>query len=589
MNNKVVDRYEQAQSLLHGYLSSKLVLNDAIFPHWIIGSNCFWYERETRGKPGKQFRLVDATDGNNVEAFDFQELARALESVAVDEVVDPMSLVIQVVDISLYPRKIYFNAFDQRWIFDSEKNLCQAVEVSVERGLKSPDGRSICFVQNHNLWVKNIITGEKKALTKDGVEDNPYGTASPIGAPISPEIQAVWSPDSACIFTHQLDQREVASRLIVHHSPRNDNARPYWSEYKAAYPGDKNIECYRLLSINVGTGLQQAADYNNIPICRFGAGFFSDENFGWWANDSRRAYFVEIIRGAASVRLVEFDTHTGTTHVVFEETSSTYVKLSHDLLQPPIIVPLSDTNEVIWFSERSGWAHLYLYDLNVGELKVTITSGEWLVREILHVDVERRNLIIQTSARNTNISPYYRDICRVNIDTGELVILAAGNYDYSVFTPNSMQTKIRTMMDFDVSGVMGVCPSGDYIVTTYSRVDTVPVSVLINRFGEEILEIETADIVGLSTAWQWPEPIKVLAADGHTDLYGVIYRPPGFSPDVSYPVLDFSCGHVGFSYVPHASFINGAFGGYSYLSGAAFAALGFIVVAIEGRGSLYRP
>ena len=139
----------------------------------------------------------------------------------------------------------------------------------------------------------------------------------------------------------------------------------------------------------------------------------------------------------------------------------------------------------------------------------------------------------------------------------------------------------------DSGGVSGLSPDGCYLVTTRSRVDGPPISMLVDRNGCDILTVETADISGLPIDWQWPKPEKVTAADGVTDIYGVIYRPPGFSPDKRYPVLDFSSGHPGFSYIPQGSFVNAVTAG-CYLDPLTYAALGFVVVALGGRGTPFR-
>ena len=144
------------------------------------------------------------------------------------------------------------------------------------------------------------------------------------------------------------------------------------------------------------------------------------------------------------------------------------------------------------------------------------------------------------------------------------------------------------MLNVDSADVNGVAPSGQYLVTIRSRVDLTPVSVLIDRDGVEILTLETMDTSSLPADWQWPEPVKLKSDDGHTDIYGVVYRPPGFSPDKRYPVVDFSCGMRHHTCIPQGSFVNAHCHEFYYLSGAAMAALGFIVVAIEGRGTPHR-
>ena len=113
------------------------------------------------------------------------------------------------------------------------------------------------------------------------------------------------------------------------------------------------------------------------------------------------------------------------------------------------MMPLPESNELIWWSERSGWGHLYLYDLNTGKLKHPITGGEssadggeWLVRDILHYDTTRRELLLQTTARDPNINPYYRDICKINIDSCLLTPLVAGNFDHHVSNKNNFSVRV---------------------------------------------------------------------------------------------------------------------------------------------------
>ena len=579
--------YHQAQALMQGVLSKKLVLNDAVFPHWIGDTECFWYERETR--QGREYRLVDAQAGSNQLAFDFLALVKALENSSGQSINDNNPEIL-VVNIVLSPRQINFTALDKQWVFEPDKGSCQEVElIPAVQGLLSHDGKRVVFVREHNLWLRELASDKERALTLDGTVDTPYGTAAaPFGGPYSPVVQAQWSPDSQTLLTHRLDVRNVASRSIVNHVPQDGSLRPQLLEYYSAYPGDKNSETLCLLAIDIKSGEVRPANYEPLTLSRSGAGFFTEDRLGWWSNDSRRAYFIDVTRGAKTVMVVEWTIKTGATRILLDETSDTSVKLSYGVLEQPLFVPLPDSNELIWFSERNGWGHLYLYDLGTGTLKHPITQGEWLVREVLHVDTERRELWLHTAGRDPDISPYYREVSRLNIDTGEIISVASGNYDHRVFDDKSKEVQVRRAFCLDTSGVNGISISGNYLVITRSRVDTVPVSLLIDRDGKEVMILETADPFGLLDSWHWPEPVKLIAADGQTDIYGVIYRPPGFSPEQSYPVLDFSCGYPGWSYVPHSSFINDAFMGEAYLLGAAYAALGFIVVAIEGRGTPYR-
>lgn len=591
MNNNILTRYEQAQTIMQGYATNRFVMNDAVFPYWITCSDgsdsyCFWYVRET--KQGKEFRLVNAKAATNTRAFDHQALAASLTRV-MGQVVDSKNLPISDVSITLSPLKICFQSLGKHWCYDPDSKHCQEqVSQGTQQGVYSPDGKKVVFLREHNLWIQDLTSGEAHALTEDGTENYSYGSAF-LG--IDTTVQALWSPDSKQLFTVQLDTRDVAARPIINYVPQDGSLRPILIQPKLAYPGDEHVPSYRLAIIDSNTGDLQAADYPHLPYVYHGAetidGFFTG-NLGWWSPDSRHAFFIDITRGSKKVNVVRWDTHTGATQVLFEESTDTYIRICEDTASPPVFLPLSDCNELIWYSERSGWAHLYLYDLNTGELKHPITEGQWLVRGILHYDAKQRELLLQTAARDPDISPYYRDICKVNIDSGVLTPLISSRFDHIVYSPKYLCLMISRAFHKIEYGddVYGTSPCGQYVVTTYSRVDTPPVTVLINREGNEILTVETADISGLPIDWHWPEPVKLKAADDQTDIYGVVFRPPGFSPDKRYPVVDFLSGQRIANLAPQGSFINSHFCNYHDM--AALAALGFIVVGIVGRGTPYR-
>jgi hypothetical protein len=255
------------------------------------------------------------------------------------------------------------------------------------------------------------------------------------------DIQALWSKDSKRILTLQFDTRNVTARDGIMFVP-NDGLRSKKTSTKLSYAGDEFVERNRIIVIDVANETVKQADYPAIPVIHFGDGMpgFFTAGLGWWSDDNQRAFFIDITSGSKKVSVVALNTHTGDTKTVFEETADPYVKLRHSQLETPIITPLTETNELIWISGRSNWMHLYLYDLNTGELKHQITgkktpedTGHWHVRKILHCDIKQRELIIQTSGRNPDISPYYRDVCKVNIDTGVLTPLITGDFEHVVY------------------------------------------------------------------------------------------------------------------------------------------------------------
>lgn len=581
------DRYERAQKLLQGLWSNTVVLNDTLIPHWIEKTDCFWYDRES--KDGKEFRLVDAKEKTNNVAFDHTSLANTLAQAA-GQTVDGLDLPITKLEFSLSPLQLRFSAFGKRWIFNEKQHTCQQIEFHPDDWLISPDGKKAAFVKDNNVWLQDITTGEEKALTHDG--ESLYGYASAPtawwGSKITTNsMEALWSPDSKRLFTLQVDTRLVKNFSVVQHVPQDGSLRPIVSERRIAYPDDSHIDEYRFLVIEIDSGRQQEVNYRRCPVFRNAAGFFTSGN-GWWGEDSRHAYFVDLERGDRLARLVEFDSHSGATKILIEEESpGTCFKLHLDSHTPSLLMPVPGSSEVIWYSERSGWAHLYLYDLNTGKLKHPITEGDWLVRDVLHYDIDRRELFIQTAGRIKGQNAYYRDICRVQIDTCELVPIQSGNHETIVFDPMSEMAQ-NLKITKDIAGGGGVSPNSCYVVTTCSRPDNIPVSYLLDRDGNQLLELETADVSGLPDGWQWPEPVTLLAADGKTDIYGVVFRPSNFSPDSTYPIIDVSWNHEEGCHYPAGSFGNNSLAGYLYLSPAALAELGFVVVFILGRGTSSR-
>lgn len=551
-------RYHRAEILMQGLRTQNLVQNDTVLPNWIEKTDCFWYARANRvgkaptAKIGKEFRLVDAIALTNDSAFDHAALTAALAKVSAQEV-NAEDLPISRMKITLSPLIVCFTAFGRRWQFDGDNSTCTEVDLVSVGPFEtlSPDGKQVAFARDNNLWARDTVTGEERALTEDGEDCLSYAaTASAYGAPWQYPAGlagAQWSPDSQRLFVVQRDNQQVNILPLVNHLPENGSLRPTVELAKVAYPGDEHVETYRHLSIEVASGRLCEADYRQTPVCPSDWAYFTLSRLGWWASDCRHAYFIDQERGDQIVRLVEFDTNTGTTRVLFEESNDTYINVKPDAMDAPHYTYLPDTNELIWWSERSGWGHLYLYDLNSGELKHAITSGNWRVRDILYVDTARRELWIQTAARVPSRNPYYRDICRVHIDTGELTTVLSTDHEYDVHEQKTNILRLLGKIGVSERKISGVSPGGDYVVTTRSRVDQVPVSLLLNRDGDTLMELESADVSNLPENWQWPEPVKMLAADGNTDIYGVLFRPSDYAEDKKYPVINLivSCTVVG--------------------------------------------
>lgn len=593
---EISERYRRAQAFIEGYRTNNLVQNDTLFPIWIEGTDCFWYERtyqtrdEALEKIGKEYRLVNAKAATNQAAFDHARLAQTL-SRASGQLVTYENLPISQVAITLEPLNVRFKAFDKHWQFNDEHNTCDEMPPPDKKPINealSPDGKQIAFTRNYNLWVRDLTSGNERALTEGGEEDYAYGAGNTAwGAPSRPEIQVLWSPDSKRLLTVKRDKRKVKTLPMVNHVPGNGNIRPQLTMTKVAYPGDQHIETYRPLAVDVNTGKICDTKYQPIAAC-FNDYYGFLGKLMWWAADSRYAYFIDQQRGDRVVRLVKFDTDTGATDVLFEDTSDTHVNIIPDLTTFPLHRILPETNELIWWSERKDWGHLYLYDLSTGTLKNEITAGDWRVRDVVRVDETRREVWLQTSARVPERDPYYRDICRVCIDTGEITTVLSTDEEIAVHYQESSPALEAYITERACQQTCGVSPNGEFVVATRSRADQAPVSLLIDREGNDILPLEEADISVLPTGWQWPEPLKMLAADGKTDIYGLLFRPSNFCPDEQYPVINYVVSIPSLAVVPKGSFHSSS--GYvrHYFFGASLAELGFIVVFIDSRGTPLR-
>lgn len=578
-------RYERARHFLRGAYSDQVVFNDAVYPTWIDGADSFWYIRavEEDGGVRHEVRVVDAIKKSNDLIFENEKLAKALEQgtgkpVAANDLKYLMSYPgynIINMEISLKKNIVYFDFSGQSWIYDFSTDVLKEGEERYVSDLMStekisPDGSKSVYIKAHDIWLKDICSGRERRLTQDGEEYNAYQ----VDFSLAKMFIGYWSPDSKKFLTIQHDVRKVGEIWKSKYDIDGDGYDTDPQRLKGlAMRGAEHVSSFCYVSIDLEKDEITKAQYpslSNDYLLNF-------TKFSWWSRDSKIAYFVDAERYHKKVRVIAFDTQTGATRIILEETADTFFNFAHFGEDQPVMTPLPDTEELLWFSERSGWGHLYLYDLKTGQLKNRVTQGEWLVRNIVRYDAGHREIFLQTAGRNRKKDPYYRDLVRVNIDTGALTVLAESNHDIEGYSTQSTPTN-----EWGGFRQSGISPSGNFSVVTVSRVDTVPITYLLDRDGEKVFTIEEADVTRLPKDFQWPEPVKAVAADGKTDIYGVVYRPTDFTPDQSYPVIS----HVLNS--PHSTFAaKSAFNVHQWttFSSAAIAELGFIVVQFDGRGT----
>lgn len=584
---EMTKRYRNAESLLQCIFSQKKIPNALLFPNWIGRSDIFWYERFS--KTGREYRLVNAREETNVVAFDHGKLAKALGDASVQDV-DQKNLPVTNIDIKLNPMRVSFLAFGKAWRYEPALNQLEEVSTAANGGLASPNGEYVLFQRDYNLWLRHPNRDEETQLTFDGEEFFCYGAVGLAWGHATvdaKELQAVWSPDSKRILTVQRDSRHVEALPVLQNVPKDEKVRPSIESVKIAFPGEENVESYRIVAIDIEKKEIVEATHDKVPTIRNSGGFVSD-NLSWWSTDSRTAYFVYVDRYYKSAKLVEFSVESGETRLLFEETTDTQIQLSDNSDESPTILPLPESNELVWYSNRSGWGHVYLYNTDNGVLKRKLTSGDWVVRDIVYFNRDRREIFLQTSSRREDAHPHHRDLIKVHLDTGELTELATGHYTYFAAHGNSFVSYLASAFGVDTKCSNAVSPTGNFFVVTRSRLDKAPTSIVCDSGGTQVLELEIADLTGLPDGWKFPERVKVLADDGETEVYGCIYRPSTFSEDTSYPVLSQGFNTTELSWLPEGPFVCDGMFGLSFFVGASLAELGFIVVQFAGRGTTSR-
>jgi dipeptidyl aminopeptidase/acylaminoacyl peptidase len=571
-------RYERAAAW-QDHVAKHYVLNAEVYPFWIPGTESFWYKRQT--DTGHRFVVFDAATGMRAEAFDHARLAAQLAKATGTEV-DAEDLPIVGLSLTPPPRTASFTSRGRTWRYDVTRDaLAEDTGAIKDRKslLISPDGTKALFLKDSNLWVRDLESGRERALTTDGARYYAYAGMPDVFDRPAARPEAVWSPDSTRVFTAQVDDRQVKDMPVIDFAPADGSVRPTTRPVRMALPGDEHVTGFRLVVIEAATGKQVAAHYPVNPVARM-----YDTPFGggraWWSADGSVAYVVEIERGERTVRVVAIDAATGATSTVLEEKAESYVELGSNVGFPASIVPLPATDEMVWYSERSGWAHLYLYDLRTGALKRQLTSGEWLVRDLVAVDAARRDLVVTIAGRVPGRNPYYREIARVNLDSGELTVLSSSDADHKLRSSRELDDDV---LGEDTERLSGVSPSGEYLVETVTRADGPARTALLRRDGSEAAVVEAADASRLPKGWTWPEPVLLKGADGTTDIAAVVFRPSDFSPDRRYPVIDCIYGGPQVSAVPE-SFAPTML----YLDAVSFAELGFVAVIVDGRGTAER-
>jgi len=417
----------------------------------------------------------------------------------------------------------------------------------------SPNGNLAAYIDDFNLWIRNTKTGKRTQLTFDGFKNYGYSTNN-AGWIKSKGPVLKWSPNSDKIATFRQDARDVGEMYLT----TTNVGHPKLQSWKYALPGDEKIFEIERLIIDVKSSkivkLKMKNDFQRSTTTDHIAGRGGELLDTQWSKDSSKLAFISSSRDHKEAHLQIADSKTGIVRSIFKENVDTYYESG---VRAENWKVLFDSNEFIWYSEKNNWGHIFLYDLSTKKLKNKITSGNWLVRKIMHIDNDKREIIFTAGGKEKG-NPYHVYLYKVNFDGNNLTCL----------TPETGTHSINPS------------PNWTYFVTTYSTTNIAPKSILKNRNGKTLFQLSSSNTDELKkNGWQEPIEFNVKARDEKTDLYGLLFLPSNYEDNEKYPVLNYI----------YPGPQSGSVGNYSFMvtrrDFQALAELGFIVVAVDAMGT----
>jgi dipeptidyl aminopeptidase/acylaminoacyl peptidase len=418
----------------------------------------------------------------------------------------------------------------------------------------APDKSIYAFIKNHNLYVaESGKEDQAKQLTKDGAED--YTFAAAFGGFGGQQIQkdkedkdkkdpkerktrapVTWSKDSKAFYVLRRDWRGIKDLYLVNSL---SEPRPTLLKYTYAMPGEENVKKNELYVFHRDKDALTKIERK-----------WKDESYSdlHWDKAGDKLRFLRIDRLFRNIEFCTLDPARCDAKCLigegFENSSISVQPMKY----------LDESDEMIWWSERSGWGHFYLYERS-GKLKNPITAGDFRAAFIVSIDTKHRQLYFRGSAREAGENVYQNHLYRIHLDGSGLTLLDPGNADHD----------------------SRLSPTRQFVVDNCSRVDMPPVSVLRDAQGKKIMDLEAADVSKLKAiGWTMPQTFSVKAADGVTDLFGNIYKPFDFDPKKKYPIIAHVYPGPQTESTPHSFKV--------FSPQQQLAQLGFIVIQVGNRG-----
>lgn len=568
----------------------QMVFSTSVRPVWFRNGDKFLYAWKT--SDGTQYYIADPKAGKTEPVFDMDKLAMQITEIMRDPF-DAKHLPIS--NISIDPENDGILKFDIKSTKEKTDTTGKATGEKLTYHFRyelagkkltydtadkkekypdwanvSPDGMTGVYMKNSNLFYMDTLNLRKAAedpkdstlvehrITSDGYKDFCYGinnysgnTETDTTKRVFPS-ELVWSPDSRHIAVMRWDMAPLKDFWVINSLTQ---PRPTLETYKYQMPGEPGPKGHLYIfstsdwtSRQVKINAFKDQDLIMQPDVRTTDDQFDEFYGSRWLGDDNGFYLTRMSRDLKRMDICYVGVDSDSTRTVISERMNTYVESRQTRL-------LDGGRKMIHWSERNGWANLYLYNAD-GTLIRNLTEGAYHVDDVLAVNEKEGYVLFRACGKEKGENPYQMHVYRVSLQGGE--------------------PKMLDIPDMNIDAIAS--DDGKYFIANYSRVDYKPASALFDAAGKKVCDLGEADFSLLFAAgYKFPERFKVKAADGITDLYGAIYKPFDFDSTKVYPICDYV-------YPGPQVEANNISWSRGFTRTDRLAQLGFIVITVGNRG-----
>ena len=568
----------------------QMVFSTSVRPVWFRNGDKFLYAWKT--SDGTQYYIADPKAGKTEPVFDMDKLAMQITEIIRDPF-DAKHLPIS--NISIDPENDGILKFDIKSTKEKTDTTGKATGEKLTYHFRyeiagkkltydtadkkekypdwanvSPDGLTGVYMKNSNLFYMDTLNLRKAAedpkdstlvehrITSDGYKDFCYGinnysgnTETDTTKRVFPS-ELVWSPDSRHIAVMRWDMAPLKDFWVINSLTQ---PRPTLETYKYQMPGEPGPKGHLYVfstsdwtSRQVKINAFKDQDLIMQPDVRTTDDQFDEFYSSRWLGDDNGFYLTRMSRDLKRMDICYVGVDSDSTRTVISERMNTYVESRQTRL-------LDGGRKMIHWSERNGWANLYLYNAD-GTLIRNLTEGAYHVDDVLAVNEKEGYVLFRACGKEKGENPYQMHVYRVSLQGGE--------------------PKMLDIPDMNIDAIAS--DDGKYFIANYSRVDYKPASALFDATGKKVCDLGEADFSLLFAAgYKFPERFKVKAADGITDLYGAIYKPFDFDSTKVYPICDYV-------YPGPQVEANNISWSRGFTRTDRLAQLGFIVITVGNRG-----